>query len=75
MASLAAKYADLLSTREQKASVFGFFHPETKFQKSVFMHLQALHLQDPCGRSAKTMQNMCISKWMTTKPFSFSYEI
>lgn len=30
------KYADLLSTWERKGSVFGFFHPETRFQKSAF---------------------------------------
>ena len=30
------KYADSLSTQEHKGSIFGFFHPETRFQKSVF---------------------------------------
>ena len=30
------KYADLLSTRERKGSIFGFFHPETRFQKCLF---------------------------------------
>lgn len=45
-----AKYADSPSTWECKGGVFGFFHPETRFKK--------VRLQDPCGRSAKTMQNV-----------------
>ena len=28
--------ADSPSTREQEGCVFGFFHPETRFQKSAF---------------------------------------
>ena len=31
------KYVDSLSTREQEGCVLGFFHPETRFQKSVFL--------------------------------------
>ena len=31
-----SNYADSLSTREHEGGVFTFFHPETRFQKSVF---------------------------------------
>ena len=30
------KYVDSPSTREWEGCIFGFFHPETRFQKSVF---------------------------------------
>ena len=37
MASLIRhKYVDSLSTRERKCSVFEFFYPDTRFQKSAF---------------------------------------
>ena len=50
-------FGDSLSTREQEGCVLEFFHPETFFKKVCF---QALHFQDPCGLSAKTMQYMCV---------------
>ena len=46
------KYADSPSTWKQEGCVFGFLHPETVFKKVRF--------QDPCGQSAKTMQNVCV---------------
>ena len=51
------KYADFLSTREWEGCIFGFFHLETCFQKSVF---SGAALQYPCGRSSKTLQYMCV---------------
>ena len=36
MASMFRKYVDSLSTLKREGSIFEFFHPETRFQKSVF---------------------------------------
>ena len=52
-----AKYVDLLSTRVRKGSIFGFFHPETRFQKSVLtgtvfsLHARLHTKAFPCGPS------------------------
>ena len=48
-----AKYADSLS---KGATFFNFFTVRPGFKK--------VRLRDPFGRSAKMMQNMCISMWM-----------
>ena len=44
--------------RENARAVFSDFSTLRPGFKKV--HLQGLCLQDPCGRLAKTMQNMCI---------------
>ena len=75
-----AKYADLLITQEREGSVFGFFHPETRFQKSAFtgsvwpigqtMQSVRLHTKAfPCGRPLNVLlHNALILQSAASRP-------